>query len=136
MKKIFLTALVLSLYSWSNVEAASGSINQNNLDMQSLSTSTRGETISPRRLIDEFGNPISGSATTEEGQQICTQSCIGYSTSISQCPDGFELKTCQTPGCFTYHKCEQSPCAYGYDTSYKECPIEVQADNYLCSKCK
>ena len=86
-----------------------------------------------RGAIDEFGNPISGATGSAN---MCTQLCTGYSATITECPDGYEMLTCEATNCSNYHKCEESPCAPGYDRSSKDCPIIVQPDNYLCTRCK
>ena len=85
------------------------------------------------RKVDEFGKAI-GSGSAEN--QMCLQMCPGYSSSVTDCPEGFELLTCEAANCAEYRKCEQSPCAPGYDLSLKDCPIAVQPGTYHCSKCK
>lgn len=65
----------------------------------------------------------------------CMQKCPGYSMTITECSTGYELKSCESANCAEYHKCEPNGCAPGYDTELKDCPIDVQEDNYMCSKC-
>lgn len=113
MKKLLLLTFISSIITFQYIEASAKARNE----------------------IDEFGRPIS-SANTRALNQKCVKGCPDYSPNITKCPDGFELKTCETQGCTNYNKCEQSPCAAGYDTKLKDCPIAVQPDNYLCSKCK
>lgn len=65
----------------------------------------------------------------------CMQKCPGYSMTVTECSAGYELKSCESANCAEYHKCEPNGCAPGYDTELKDCPIDVQEDNYMCSKC-
>lgn len=109
MKKLFFFTIALSILSINMAQAA------------------------PNRGLDEFGNPISGKSGKSP---VCQKACPGYATSIVECPNGYELKTCEETNCYEYHICEKSPCLPGYDTRLKDCPIAVQPDNYLCSKCK
>ncbi len=109
MKKIFFLACVLSLSTAFNAIA----------DI--------------RGAIDEFGKPIAGSSGASD---MCTQLCQGYSATITECPEGYEMLSCESVNCANYHKCEASPCAPGYDRSFKDCMIVAQPDNYQCTKCK
>ncbi len=109
MKKIFFLALLLSFFAITNSYAQ-------------------------RAFVDKFGNPTASGKNALA--KMCMQNCPGYSVSVKECPDGFDLVTCEASNCGDYHKCEQSPCAPGYSTTLKDCPIAVQPDNYLCSKCK
>lgn len=86
-----------------------------------------------RNAIDEFVNPISATATSPD---MCVQLCQGYSATITECPEGYDMITCETVNCNNYHKCEPSPCKTGYDRAFKDCPIMAQPDNYHCTKCK
>lgn len=67
---------------------------------------------------------------------LCQNLCEGYSETITECPAGTEMSSCKENGCSHMYKCVASDCAPGYDKNYKECEIEVQEDNYFCSKCK
>lgn len=128
MKKTLLLALSFTLLAFGNAQAASSPLNEYNWGMPNNGAAPQ----QGKPKTDEFGRALNGKAANN----ACTASCPGYSSTITECPDGFEMVTCGKPSCFEYHKCEQSPCAPGYDTSYKDCPIIVQPDNYLCSKCK
>lgn len=109
MKKTFFFACVLSLSAAFNAHA----------DLRST--------------LDEFGRPIAGSSSEVD---MCVQLCPGYSSAITECPEGFDLVTCEVSSCANYNKCEQNPCKQGYDRSFKDCPIVAQPDNYHCTKCK
>lgn len=65
----------------------------------------------------------------------CMQQCPGYSMTVTECSAGYVLKSCESANCAEYHKCEPNGCAPGYDMELKDCAIDVQEDNYLCSKC-
>ena len=137
--RFFIIAMALSLSSFTNAHASSAPLNEYNWQMPNTSTPARGQTVSARNMIDEFGNPISanqGGSPSLQTLPICEQNCPGFSSDITECSDGYRLISCPVTGCFQYNKCEPIPCAPGYDTSYKDCPIYVQPDNYLCSKCK
>ncbi len=109
MKKIFLSALILSALVITNARAAN--------------------------MTDEFGRPINITQKQGNGASPCEMACPGYSLDIVTCPDGFNLVTCEANGCGEYKKCEKNPCQEGFDTSLKTCPIETQKDDYLCTRC-
>ena len=110
MKKIFLSALIISAFVAANSFAAS--------------------------MTDEFGRPINTTAKGKNGElSVCEKACPGYSLEIVTCPSGFTIATCGSKGCQEYKKCEKDPCQEGFDTSLKTCPIETQEDDYLCTRC-
>ena len=87
-------------------------------------------------LLNDSGylEEIPASNTPENiSNNSCPTQCPGYSPDIDSCPAGSELSSC--PDCAGWYKCVESECAPGYDKNYKECNIDVQEDNYLCSKC-
>ncbi len=141
MKKTIIMACVLTLSFVFNAHAGSTSLNEYGWGNPNTGTTARGDTTasvqqytpSLQNTIDEFGNPITPSAETPE---MCTQLCPGYSSSIVDCPEGYEIKTCNVSNCYNYNKCEASPCKSGYDRKSKDCPIIAQPDNYHCTKCK
>lgn len=73
-------------------------------------------------------------SSADDGRS-CAEKCEGYKVFITECEEGFDLVSCEESGCFEYHKCEPNGCNPGYNTEFKDCAIEVQEDNYLCSKC-
>lgn len=68
-------------------------------------------------------------------EQYCPKVCPGFKTEIEDCDAGYELKNCPDADCAKYVKCTVIICEDGYDTSFKDCPISVQDDNYHCTKC-
>lgn len=141
MKKTLITAFALSISVIFNANAGSTALNEygwKNPNTSTpargdISTTAQGDISSLQNTIDEFGNPITPSAETPE---MCTQLCPGYSSSIVDCPEGYEIKTCNVSNCYNYNKCEVSPCQSGYDRKIKDCPIISQPDNFHCTKCK
>lgn len=81
-------------------------------------------------------SPKSVSHTAPQASDYCNRICTDYNINISVCPDGMELRSCAEDGCESYKRCAGVPCREGYDTEIKACDIEIQTDNYFCSKCK
>lgn len=133
MKKIFVISSIIALGYASMTYAASSPLNEHNWSMPNTESTPAPKSGRLRNNIDEFGNPMT---PNNNASSSCAQACIGYSSTISDCPEGYVLTTCQAPGCYNFNKCEPSPCAPEYDSRLKDCPIDVQPDNYLCTKCK
>lgn len=76
-----------------------------------------------------------GATDSEKTANTCSTQCSGFSKETTSCDTGQELINCEVSGCGEYRKCEESGCAPGYDKEFKDCAIDVQEDNYLCSKC-
>ena len=123
-KKIFPLAIALTLYTFSSPFAATQHLSEYDWDDPSAAIHRKTGSLD-----------ILSSDETLKDNDYCTDKCRGYSTTITICDAGFELKTCSDYNCFEYHKCEATGCAPGYDTELKDCIIDVQEDNYLCSKC-
>ncbi len=122
-KKLLFLAIALASFGAGRVWASTTHLSEFNWDNPSGNTG--------RSAVDEFGQPLNNGSANNS----CTQKCPGYSMTVTECSDGYELKTCNDQACVEYHKCEATGCAPGFDTEYKDCPIEVQEDNYMCSKC-
>lgn len=94
----------------------------------------KDKTIGDSTEVSGYSEGIPASDTSENiSADSCPNQCPGYSPDIGSCPAGSELSSCS--GCAGWYKCVESECAPGYDKNYKECNIDVQEDNYLCSKC-
>ena len=120
MKKIALFCFFVSLCLTSNAFCRSTSLNQYDWD-KSLS----------KQKTDVFGNPINGA----QYNSVCVQKCPGYSPDIESCEDGYVPVRCEANGCSDFYKCENIPCEEGFDSTLKNCMIEVQESNYLCTRC-
>lgn len=81
-------------------------------------------------------SPASVSHTEPQASEYCSRICQEYDINTSACPDGMELRSCDQSDCKSYKRCVGIPCREGYDTEVKACDIEIQTDNYFCSKCK
>lgn len=126
-KKIAFIAIALASFSISHALASTTHLSEFNWDNPS---GNNGRNTGITGKTDAFGQPLQDS-----GNNACTQKCPGYSMTVTECSDGYELKTCEDSACSEYHKCEATGCEPGFDTEFKDCPIEVQEDNYMCSKC-
>ncbi len=121
MKKITLFCFLACLFCYSELSARSTPLNEYNWDPK----------LGRGAQLDAYGNPI------KKGKEIkaCMEKCEGYSTEISSCDEGYELVSCEADGCSSLYKCVETPCDEGFDTTLKNCMIEVQETNYLCTKC-
>lgn len=120
MRKFTVFCLLISFCWTSNALGRSTPLNEYNWD----------NSLSPQQT-DVFGNPINGS----QNNSVCANSCPGYSPEISSCDDGYVPVRCEAEGCSNFYKCDSIPCEEGFDSSLKNCMIEVQESNYLCTRC-
>lgn len=81
-------------------------------------------------------SPAAAAHTAPQASDYCNRICTDYDINTSVCPDGMELRSCAENSCENYKRCVGVPCRAGYDTEVKACDIEIQTDNYFCSKCK
>lgn len=65
----------------------------------------------------------------------CSLKCVSYSAETTECGDGEALEACSEVGCGNLFKCVATPCAQGFSADIKDCNIEIQEDNFLCTKC-
>lgn len=122
MSKKTLLLFAVAVLTAGNASAATTHLSEYNWDDPSGSS----------RSVAEMPVESSGAG---ENRNSCMQKCPGYSMTITECSAGYELKSCESANCGEYHKCEPNGCAPGYDMELKDCPIDVQEDNYMCSKC-
>ena len=124
-KQLTIIFLILSLMYFQPAAAGIRSI----VDWggENAQTDNAGFFLDSTSSAPSFNNDIDNS--------YCQNACPGYTLS-PVCPDGMEARSCLQNDCSAYKRCEGTPCQEGFDTKVKACDIDIQIDNYFCSKCK
>lgn len=82
------------------------------------------------------GSTMSGSPNRPmTAEEYCPTVCQGYTLGALECGQEMEPKACPDSDCGNYYKCMPVVCEDGYDTKLKKCALEIQPDNFRCSKC-
>lgn len=133
MKKFTFLILIAGIFlNFSDASARLRSLTEWNGGMPGSLNSDSYDGYSPEGM-EEGGAGTTAIPLTAE--QYCPKICPGYKTETEECPEGYELKSCSDIDCGKYLKCQRIICEEGYDTTFKDCPISVQDDNYHCTKC-
>lgn len=119
-KFLCLTLSAITIISASTTDARLKSVVTSNLNHGPLS--------SGRAMSATLDSPM----TAEE---YCPAVCEGYTAEALDCGQDMEPKACPDSDCGNYYKCMPVVCEDGYDTKLKKCALEIQPDNFRCSKC-
>ena len=68
-------------------------------------------------------------------EEYCPKACPGFTAETLDCGQDMEPKACIDSDCGNYYKCMPIVCEEGFDTKLKKCALEIQPDNFRCSKC-
>lgn len=131
-KLVFLSLVALSL-NISSSYAASTHLTEyewGNPAIEDASKENKPTLVNPSAF--SWDGTDSNAKTTND---VCSTQCTGFTKNNTSCDDGYSLVTCEASGCSEYSKCEENGCAPGFDKEFKDCAIDVQEDNYQCSKC-
>ena len=105
--------------------------------MSTATANARLKSIASTATRSEISN--SGMSTTQDNlitaEEYCPTACPGFTTETLDCGQDMEPKACVDSDCGNYYKCMPVVCEEGFDTKLKKCALEIQPDNYRCSKC-
>lgn len=99
-------------------------------------SSFAGTPSAPREMtIPDSGASAPSAGLPMTAEEYCPKACPGFAPDIQECDEGLEPKACTDYDCSNYYKCVPVICQDGYDSSFKDCPISVQDNNFRCTRC-